>query len=285
MRLAMLCGFGVLTALAASAAQAQSVQQTFEQNGLLGRFAVDCAAQASGQNRTHVHRVIDDGHVEVDQMTSATKRDFTVVFDRVLGSRPNELAVSGTINGQRYSVVFRIDGARKRTMESMKMPDEKRIAAGRRVDNGEPEPWFTRCERPANPGEAAAAPDGGVQALFEKYNLLGHFAWDCSKPPNRESNWYFINRAVDAGHIRRDYMSGPTTRGRSFVIDKVVELRPNEITVSGTSDGQTVEGIWRTEPGRMRQWTSTRAGNKQIVDGRWVSTGLEMPWLNRCAGR
>ena len=32
----------------------------------------------------------------------------------------------------------------------------------------------------------ARAQDGSVKAIFEKYNQLGTFAWDCSKPASKE---------------------------------------------------------------------------------------------------
>src|SRR5213594_348040 len=69
----------------------------------------------------------------------------------------------------------------------------------------------------------ARAQGGSVKALFEKYNLIGTFAWDCSKPPSRD-NQYFINRVVDADHVQRDLMSGPSTRHSIAMIDKAAAL-------------------------------------------------------------
>ena len=57
-----------------------------------------------------------------------------------------------------------------------------------------------------------------VETIVEKYNLLGTFAWDCSKPPSRD-NEYFINRVVDADHVQRDQMSGPNTRDSIAMTD------------------------------------------------------------------
>jgi len=34
-----------------------------------------------------------------------------------------------------------------------------------------------------------------VQAMFEKHKLLGTFAWDCSKPANKD-NLYFVHRVL-----------------------------------------------------------------------------------------
>ena len=77
-------------------------------------------------------------------------------------------------------------------------------------------------------------------------------------------------------------MSGPTTRDWVVTIDKAVELKPNEIAISGTRDGQPTNGVWRIEQTRMRQWEATVDGKKVIAEGRFVSSGTEWPWLNKC---
>ena len=51
---------------------------------------------------------------------------------------------------------------------------------------------------------AAWAQSGSVKVLFEKYNLLGTFAWDCARPASRENNLYYVNRLIDADHVQRD---------------------------------------------------------------------------------
>jgi hypothetical protein len=59
-----------------------------------------------------------------------------------------------------------------------------------------------------------------IEDLFLRHGLLGIFAWDCSKPASGNNNWYFVNRAIDADHIQRDYMTGATTRAWYGIIDK-----------------------------------------------------------------
>src|ERR1700719_4185949 len=79
----------------------------------------------------------------------------------------------------------------------------------------------------------APAQAASVKEIFAKYNLFGSFAQDCHSPPNNNpQNWWFINRAIDADHVQRDFMSGPTTRGFMIMIDKATELKPNEIRVT-----------------------------------------------------
>jgi hypothetical protein len=129
---------------------------------------------------------------------------------------------------------------------------------------------------------ASSAQAASVKEIFEKHNLLGVFAWDCTKPASGDNNWYFRNRVMDADHVQRDFMSGPTTRAWFVILDKAEERGANEIFVSGTQDGKRGEGIWRTEQNRMLQWDTMRDGKKIIAGGKLVTTGKDMPWLNRC---
>lgn len=62
---------------------------------------------------------------------------------------------------------------------------------------------------PASHAQAAS-----VQALLEKYNFLGTFATNCSKPAAR-TNFYVVRRPLDAGRIQSDIMVGPTERLRA----------------------------------------------------------------------
>jgi hypothetical protein len=79
-----------------------------------------------------------------------------------------------------------------------------------------------------------------------------------------------------------DRMSDPTTRASATVFDKAAELKPNEIAVSGSVDGNASDGIWRVEPNQMLQWEATIAGKKIIDAGRVLSTKLEMPKIHKC---
>src|ERR1700688_1260023 len=100
-----------------------------------------------------------------------------------------------------------------------------------------------------------------VKEIFEKYNLLGTFAWDCTQPASKDND-YYVSRLLDTDHAQWDRMSGPTTRASATVFDKAAELKPNEIAVSGSVDGNASDGVWRVEPTQMLQWEATIAGKK-----------------------
>ena len=137
-------GLLVVTASDA-AAQAPTVKQVFEKYDLIGVFGVDCSKPASKQNLYHVHRVVDDGHVQADQMSSATDRDFMMMIDQIVDTKPNAVTVSGTIDNQRYRLTLSLDGKRKRTMEMVREPNQTVIKDGKRVNRNEELPWHTKC--------------------------------------------------------------------------------------------------------------------------------------------
>ena len=155
-------------------------------------------------------------------------------------------------------------------------------------------PWTSRCPTGDTAAQApravqtaaapAPGPGGSVKAVFEKYGLLGTFAWDCSKPASEASNWYYVNRAVDDGHVQRDFMIGPTTRKWASILDTATPLGPHEVFLAGTVDGRATTGVWRVEGTRMLQWKAEMDGKTVIEGGKLVSTGRDMPWLNKCGG-
>ena len=131
---------------------------------------------------------------------------------------------------------------------------------------------------------AATAQTASVKAIFERYNLLGTFAWDCSKPVSR-NNVYYVHRLLDAGHVQRDQMSSSTTRDYLIVVDKA-EARPNEISLSGMVTGRVggrdldnkpANGVWRIEPNRLLIWEATVDGRNTIAGGRVLSNGSQVP--------
>ncbi len=128
---------------------------------------------------------------------------------------------------------------------------------------------------------ALHAQDGSAKAIFEKFNQIGTFAWNCGRPPS-EDNLYYVNRVLDGGRVQRDQMSGPSTRDSVAIIDEATASGPNEITLSGTRDGEPIDAIWRVEGGRQLAVEVTIAGKKVISGGRFVRTGKELPWTNKC---
>jgi hypothetical protein len=137
---------------------------------------------------------------------------------------------------------------------------------------------------------ASAAQADTVKGVFEKYNLLGTWAWDCSKPAAPQ-NLYYVNRAIDDGHVQRDSMSGPETRTWYATIDKATPTGPNEVTVSGFVTGRfaggeqeaaQTDGVWRVEKNRMVAWAASLKGKPLVANGKIVGTDRASPWLYKC---
>jgi hypothetical protein len=129
---------------------------------------------------------------------------------------------------------------------------------------------------------ASTVEAASIKDIFEKRGLIGTFAWDCSKPASPDNNWYFVNRVVDADHVQRDYMTASSIRAWYSILDKAEETSTGDIRVSGTRDGRPTDGLWRVEQNRMLQVEATQDGKTIISGGKWVNSGKDMPWLNRC---
>jgi hypothetical protein len=93
----------------------------------------------------------------------------------------------------------------------------------------------------------AQAQSGSVNAVFEKHNLLGTFARDCSQPASPD-NWYFVNRLSGANQVQRDYMVGPTERQSVAMIDTAVETGRNQITSGGRFTGKSGGKSYNNQP-------------------------------------
>jgi hypothetical protein len=128
---------------------------------------------------------------------------------------------------------------------------------------------------------APAAQAASVKEIFEEYNLLGIWAWDCSKPASN-SNLFYVNRILGTDAVQRDEMTGEDKRTSVAIINAAAAVGPNEITLNGTRDGKPAEATWRIEGNRQRATEVTIDGQKVISNGRNVASGRELPWTNRC---
>jgi tetratricopeptide (TPR) repeat protein len=138
---------------------------------------------------------------------------------------------------------------------------------------------------PAPATGTASTPAVSVKAVFEKYNLLGFFAPDCSKPVSK-SNLYYVNRML-GDYVQADQMSGATERDFFMVIDKAGEMSATEIVVTGTRDGKPLHMLWRFDRAggtgmRVRPAEVSWDGKKLVSGQKGTSSGREMPWLQRC---
>jgi len=142
----------------ASNQASSSVQSIFERHGLIGTFAEDCAKDPGDSNQYIVHRVIDAGHVERDQMKSRNVRTYAAFVDNADEVAPNEIAMNMMIaestNAQlanwRMRLVTRIDGNRIRLMESAALTGpyagQKNIVAGQTTNSGTETHWLKKCQ-------------------------------------------------------------------------------------------------------------------------------------------
>ena len=122
-----------------------------------------------------------------------------------------------------------------------------------------------------------------VKQVFEKYGLIGTWAWNCSKRPDGRNNWVFVNRVVNDNTVQRDYMRTATERGWFAMLTQATPIGPTEVRVAGTRDGKPIDGIWRVERNRMTQWEATQDGKKIVESGRLVGgNGRTLPWLIKC---
>lgn len=129
---------------------------------------------------------------------------------------------------------------------------------------------------------AASAEAATVKETFEKYDLLGTLASDCSKPADAKTP-YLTNRIIDANHVQLDRMIGPTNRQLVTIVDGVLQAKPNELTLSATTDDKPRTIVFQVDRGRVRAMESTTdKGEKAIAGGHYTNGGAETPWFSRC---
>src|SRR5258705_7756958 len=98
--------------------------------------------------------------------------------------------------------------------------------------------------------------DGSLRAFFEKHQMLGTFALDCSMPVD-QTNGYFVFHPLDSGEVQHVHMSGPTTQEYSAIFESGGELSGSEIELRGTLEGETIEVVYRIEQNRIRNLEAT----------------------------
>jgi hypothetical protein len=268
---------GLCLGAADAQAQSGSVKAIFEKHNLIGTFAYDCSKPVSKDNLYFVNRIVDDGHVQRDAMSGPTTRDWSFMIDHAVELTSDEILTSGMRNGEQSEIVYRLENNQTRGVEST-LGGKKLVTGAKFTGNGKDVPWVYKCDSAPPPSAAA----GSVRTTFVKYNLLGIFAQDCTKPPKAIENWYYVDRLIDDNHVQRDVMESEASRTRVAVIDAAWEIGPNTIRLSGTLDGKPAVSIWRIDQGRMVQWEVIHDGATLISAGKWVKTGAGMPWLTRC---
>jgi hypothetical protein len=127
-----------------------------------------------------------------------------------------------------------------------------------------------------------AASAGSAKDIFEKHDLFGTWAVDCTRPMGA-TNPYVVYRPFAGNSVRREVFIEP---GRPFDVsmpESAAESAADElIVVWQTGEGGIANRI-RLRPDEMQVIDSTRQnGEKLTVDGRRVRDNTETPRYRRC---
>jgi hypothetical protein len=127
-----------------------------------------------------------------------------------------------------------------------------------------------------------AAHAASVREIFEKYDLIGNFAVDCSSPPSPQ-NLFIVHRVLGADLVQRDAMIDGTTRRDASVVDSASESKAGEITISLNNEQRRLKLVVRVDRKRIQTVESVREnGDKLIANGRSTTDNADVPWLNKC---
>jgi len=129
---------------------------------------------------------------------------------------------------------------------------------------------------------AVATGAATVKALFEKHDLIGTFAADCTSSVS-EQNQYVVHR-VNGDYVQRDSMTGPATRSDASLIDTAREAGPKELSLSWANEGGRTNVVMRVESRQWRFIESTRENGEKLISGGYATQGArrESPWLKKC---
>jgi tetratricopeptide (TPR) repeat protein len=121
-----------------------------------------------------------------------------------------------------------------------------------------------------------------VKELFEKYDLIGTFAADCSRPVT-EQNEYIVHR-LNSDFVQRDRMTD-ATRTDASLINSVTETDSNELRLGRTSQRGRMNEVVRVETGRWRLLESASESGEKLISGGWTTQGTrkQSPWLRKCS--
>jgi hypothetical protein len=143
--LSRICIFIVLGVIAATGAQAASVQALFERYGMIGSWAFNCSLPASEQNPYIFYRVIDPEHVARDTQNNPTNRVNASVAEFLVESNPNEVVIVVKTERGRTNLTVRLERKRMRTFQSTRDSGEKVIVNGRFTANDAETLWYSKC--------------------------------------------------------------------------------------------------------------------------------------------
>ena len=191
------------------AAQGDAVKAIFEKYDLLGILAADCSNPGDARSLYLVNRAIDADHVQMDQMVGATSRQFTAIIDKACESQPNEIALSSTINDQRYNLVVQVERTRMRQVELDGPTGEKQIAGGRFTKDGVETPWYSRCQQSVTIHSSPEAGGRCIEAFNGEIKAGARLQmWDCNDTPPQVFAFDALNGRLTIGDLCVDTDGG-----------------------------------------------------------------------------
>ncbi|MFL6797312.1 MAG: hypothetical protein ACJ8F3_07860 [Xanthobacteraceae bacterium] len=127
----------------------------------------------------------------------------------------------------------------------------------------------------------ATAQQATVKELFEKHDLIGYFAADCSKPVS-EQNQFIVHR-TNGDYVQRDVMIGSSTSAETSMIDNAAEARLGELRISMANERERLNSVMRVERGRWMLVESARENGEKLVEaGRTNATRAQVLWHKKC---
>jgi len=160
--------------------------------------------------------------------------------------------------------------------------DRHEASAGRLRPTGQASAAIPLPATATQPRTTPATSAMTVKQLFERYDLMGTFAADCSMPVS-EQNEYTVHRANN-DYVQRDSMIGPSRRSDASLIDAASEAAPDELHVSMANERRRVDDSIRIARRQWRVFESvTENGQKLISRGRFTQGARsESLWLQKC---
>jgi hypothetical protein len=209
----------VVITFSAASAPAATVKETFEKYDVFGMLAADCGKPADAKTPYLAVRIIDADHVQLDKMVAPTTRESATIVDKATESKPNELALSGTIDDKRYDLRVQVERGRIRITESTRADGQKVIAGGHVTAGGAETPWYGRCLQKVT---IHNAPDGGgkcIEPLNGDIKPGVHLqTWDCNDTPPQIFAFDALNERVSVGDLCVDTEGGRSDQGVNLVL-------------------------------------------------------------------
>lgn len=115
-----------------------------EKLGLLGRWAFDCAVDASRENPTIVYAVNSAGVASEQFMARDPRLDRNTPLSGIMELEGGHVQWSQKAGSSRVTVILKVEGARQRTWSAV-LADGSVFVSGGQFNGGRETPWFNKC--------------------------------------------------------------------------------------------------------------------------------------------